>query len=488
MFGVPQAFEVGLGEADVAVAQRACVDPVVVDAQAQPRRRLALAEATGSSSKLANAYGVAVMGTMLTTTLLKLRAGLADWPRPGLETAIQTLTIGAMLWIVFGLDSTDEFKFFYLILLPVVAFSVKDGYVAAAFSVLASDLLMMAILYWRDTGTASVTELQFLMLALSRRLPGMIRDALAAQEARPALPVTGRFSATRQRALVVEVMKAMGFPFDRGRLDESEHPFTEGVPGDIRVTTRFDQAEPFTGLLGALHETGHAMYDLGMPAEWRDQPVGRDRGMALEESQSLLLEMIVGRSLAFTRYLQPLFLRHFQASGPEWEVDNLHRLLTRVRRGLIRVDADEMTYPLHIMQRYDLEKKLLAGTLVARDLPAAWDAAMEQRFGARPANFSEGCLQDVHWALGLFGYFPCYMLGSVIAAQLWESLRAQVDDVEAQIARGEFGGVFAWLRDHVHGYGAKLQVKELVREATGQPLGAKALLRYLGGKYAAETP
>jgi carboxypeptidase Taq len=326
-------------------------------------------------------------------------------------------------------------------------------------------------------------DIDAIFKALSRRLPGMIRDALAAQEARVVLPITGRFTSSRQRALVVEVMKAMGFPFDRGRLDESEHPFTEGVPGDIRVTTRFDPADPFTGLLGALHETGHAMYDLGMPTAWRDQPVGRDRGMALEESQSLLLEMIVGRSHAFTRYLQPLLLRHFQVSGAEWEVDNLHRLLTRVRRGLIRVDADEMTYPLHIMHRYDLEKRLLANSLAVRDLPDAWNTAMEQRFGARPANFAEGCLQDVHWALGSFGYFPSYALGAVIAAQLWESLRASLPEVEEQVAGGEFGGLFGWLREHVHGLGAKVLVKELVQQSTGQPLGATAFLRYLDARY-----
>ncbi len=326
-------------------------------------------------------------------------------------------------------------------------------------------------------------DIDAIFKALTRRLPGMIRDALAAQEGKAALPLSGRFSSSRQRALVVEVMKAMGFPFERGRLDESEHPFTEGVPGDIRVTTRFDSAEPFAGLLGALHETGHAMYDLGMPAAWRDQPVARDRGMALEESQSLLLEMIVGRSLAFVRYLQPLLLRHFQVSGPEWEVDNLHCVLTRVRRGLIRVDADELTYPLHIMQRYDLEKKLLAGTLAVRDLPEAWDSAMEQRCGARPASFSEGCLQDVHWALGSFGYFPSYALGAVIAAQLWESLRTSLPDVEEQIARGEFGGLFGWLREQVHALGAKVPVKELVQQATGQPLGASAYLRYIDARY-----
>ena len=168
------------------------------------------------------------------------------------------------------------------------------------------------------------------------------------------------------------------------------------------------------------------MYDLGMPQAWRDQPVGRDRGMALEESQSLLLEMIIGRSRPFVTWLQPLLVKHFGVQGPEWEVDALLQRLTRVRRGLIRVDADELSYPLHILHRYEIEKNLVAGQLQVADLPEVWNTGMERRFGARPANVSEGCLQDVHWALGLFGYFPSYVLGSVIAAQLWESLRAQV--------------------------------------------------------------
>ena len=185
---------------------------------------------------------------------------------------------------------------------------------------------------------------------------------------------------------MVEVMKAIGFPFDRGRLDESEHPFTEGVPGDIRVTTRFDPDDLFSGLLGAMHETGHAMYDLGLPQDWRDQPVGRDRGMALEESQSLLMEMFICRSRPFVRYVQPLLMKHFGVSGPEWELENVYAHLTRVQRGLIRVDADELTYPLHIMLRYELEKELLSGELAVRDLPEAWNAGMEQRLGIRPAN------------------------------------------------------------------------------------------------------
>ena len=199
--------------------------------------------------------------------------------------------------------------------------------------------------------------------ALSRRLPSLIREVIGLQDGRSLVPIAGKFPPGKQRALAVEIMKAVGFPFDRGRLDESEHPFTEGVPGDIRVTTRFDSSDLFSGLLGALHETGHAMYDLGLPQEWRDQPVGRDRGMALEESQSLMLEMLVCRSRPFVAYLAPLVMKHFGVSGPEWDPENIYAHITRVRRSLIRVDADELTYPLHILLRYELEKKLLSGEL-----------------------------------------------------------------------------------------------------------------------------
>jgi carboxypeptidase Taq len=318
---------------------------------------------------------------------------------------------------------------------------------------------------------------------LSRRLPSLIREAIVAQESRPLLPLEGKFPPGKQRALIVEIMKAIGFPFDRGRLDESEHPFTEGVPGDIRVTTRLDSNDIFSGLLGALHETGHAMYDLGLPQDWRDQPVGRDRGMALEESQSLLIEMIVCRSRPFVRYVQPLLAKHFAVSGPEWDAENVYAHLTRVRRGLIRVDADELTYPLHIMLRYELEKQLLSGELAVRDLAEAWNTGMEQRLGIRPGSDVEGCLQDIHWAVGSFGYFPSYALGAVIAAQLYESLRADVPALDEQLARGEFAGLLGWLRTHVYGLGAKVPVQDLLKGATGKPLSATSFVRYVEAKY-----
>ena len=334
----------------------------------------------------------------------------------------------------------------------------------------------------------STADIDSMFKALSRRLPSLIRETIALQETRPLLPLTGKFTSGKQRALAVEVMKAVGFPFERGRLDESEHPFTEGVPGDIRVTTRFDPADLFSGLLGALHETGHAMYDLGLPQDWRDQPVGRDRGMALEESQSLLIEMIICRSRAFVRYLKPLLEKHFAVSGPEWDLENLYAHLTRVKRSLIRVDADELTYPVHVMLRYELEKQMLTGELAVKDLPAAWNAGMEQRLGIRPANDVEGCLQDIHWAVGSFGYFPSYALGAVIAAQLYESLRADVPELDDQIAHGEFDGLFGWLRTHVHGIGAKVTVQELMKDATGKPLGAASFVRYVESKYLEGAP
>ena len=331
-------------------------------------------------------------------------------------------------------------------------------------------------------------EIDAMFKALARRLPAMIRDVLDQQERRPVLPIVGKFSASKQKALAIEVMKAVGFPFDRGRLDESEHPFTEGVPGDVRVTTRFDTADPFTGLLGALHETGHAMYDVGMPLEFADQPVGRDRGMALEESQSLLMEMIVCRSRPFVKYLRPLLEKHFGVTGPEWSEENLYAHLTRVRRGPIRVDADELTYTLHIQLRYELEKQLLEGKLAVRNLRDAWNASMDQRLGLRPASDLEGVLQDVHWAVGSFGYFPSYALGAVMAAQFYEALRVAVPDIDEQIARGEFGGLMGWLRENVHGQGARVSAQELLKQATGKPLSAASALRYLESKYLVSEP
>jgi carboxypeptidase Taq len=329
-------------------------------------------------------------------------------------------------------------------------------------------------------------EIDTIFTTLGRRLPGLIQAVIDLQARRPPLEITGRYTPSRQRQLALDLMKAMGFPFDRGRLDESEHPFTGGVPGDIRITTRFNPTDPLSGLMGILHETGHAMYDVGLPEAWRGQPVGRDRGMAVQESQSLLLEMLIGRNRPFLRYLKPHLDKAFGVTGPEWEVENVYRLLIRVRRSLIRVDADEVTYPVHIMLRYELENEILRGELKVQDLPEAWNSRMQDRLGVRPASDSEGCLQDVHWAVGSFGYFPSYAIGAVIAGQLYESLRSDRPELDDEVAAGQFAGLFDWLRQNVHSVAATVSTPELIRNATGKPLSAAAWVRYIEGKYLEE--
>jgi len=181
--------------------------------------------------------------------------------------------------------------------------------------------------------------------------------------------------------------------------------------------------------------------------------------------------------------LKPLLEKHLGVAGPEWEAENLYRHLTRVHRGLIRADADELTYPAHILLRYELEKDLLSGALKVDNLPEAWNELAQSRLGLRPANDLEGCLQDIHWAVGQFGIFPAYALGALIAMQLWEKLRADRESLDAEVAAGDFTGMFAWLREHVHGVGAKMTVQDLVKAASGRPLSAAPALRYLEAKY-----
>jgi len=301
----------------------------------------------------------------------------------------------------------------------------------------------------------STADIDTIFKALSRKLPGLINQAIEVQADRAPIPFTGKFSVSRQRQLSLEVLKALGFPFDRGRLDESEHPFTEGVPGDIRVTTRFDASDPFSGLLGAVHETGHAMYDLGLPVKWQDQPVGRDRGLALEESQSLLFEMNICRSRSFVAYLKPLMDKYLQVSGDEWTEQNLYRHLIRVRRSLIRMDADELTYPVHIMLRYELEKKILDGALPIADLPEAWkrqsgtaaEHPADQRCGRLPAGHPLGR--------------RAFRILSVLRPRGRHRRSAERGvargrpSLDAEIAAGQFGGILDWLRENVHGVGAR---------------------------------
>ncbi|NKB48180.1 MAG: carboxypeptidase M32 [Alphaproteobacteria bacterium] len=315
-------------------------------------------------------------------------------------------------------------------------------------------------------------------------LPNFLQEVLEFQASRPA-PVTpkGPFPVETQRALGRQLMRTVGFDFERGRLDVSHHPFCGGSTGDIRITTRYDEADFTSSLMGVLHETGHAMYELGLPEAWHYQPVGGALGMAIHESQSLLVEMQVCRSRPFLAYAGPLMQKAFDGSGPAWEVDNLYRLYTRVEPGFIRVDADEVTYPAHIILRYRLERALIAGDLSLADLPGAWNDGMQELLGITPPDDGLGCLQDVHWPSGDFGYFPTYTMGAIAAAQLYAAARRDAPDLEGNIAAGDFAPLMAWLRTHVHGQGSRVTGDDLLTAATGSALDLAGFQNHLRARY-----
>ena len=252
----------------------------------------------------------------------------------------------------------------------------------------------------------------------------------------------------------------------------SHHPFCGGEPDDTRITTRYNEGDFLESLFAVLHETGHALYQQGLPKAWRGQPVGDAGGMALHESQSLTMEMQVSRSAAFLEFAAPIVQRSLLGAptrAAQWQPENLVALATRVRRGFIRVDADELTYPQHVILRYELETALLDGRLEVADLPDAWDEKMSAGLGLSTAgDFANGCMQDVHWFAGLIGYFPTYTLGAVIAAQLYRAAREQVAGLEDAIRAGDFPVLVDWLRDRVHRRGRLLPSMALVAEATGR--------------------
>ncbi len=326
-------------------------------------------------------------------------------------------------------------------------------------------------------------EIDRIFTPLAQRLPALIQEAMDSQQTKTVLPVNAKVAPGKQRALAQLLMERLGFSFERGRLDESEHPFTGGSHGDIRITTRFNAQDLLSGLMAVVHETGHALYGQNLPATWRFQPAGQDAGMAVHESQSLLLEMFVGRGQAFAEFLSPLLMKTLGSDDACWHADNLYRSMNRVERGLIRVDADELTYPIHIMLRYDLERQLLDGELAVKDLPAAWNEGMASRLGVRPTSDAQGCLQDIHWSFGAFGYFPSYAIGAVIAAQLMEAIRADLPMLDHDIAQGNFTALFAWLKTNVHATGATLNTLQHVQEASGRVLNAAAWLRHVENKY-----
>ena len=293
-----------------------------------------------------------------------------------------------------------------------------------------------------------------------------------------------RFPVDRQRVLAESAAAALGFDFRGGRLDVTEHPFCTGIgPGDVRVTTKYDEHRFDDAFFSVLHEVGHGLYEQGLPPEQWGAPAGESISLGVHESQSRLWENFVGRGRPFWTYWFPIARRTFHDALHDVSLDRFLTEINRVEPSLIRIQADEATYNLHVLIRFELEQALLSGDLPTADLPAAWNARYAETLGVTPATDAEGCLQDVHWAAGLIGYFPTYTLGNVYAAQLFAKATADLPGLEEGLARGDSADLLSWLRDKVHRQGQRHAPTDLIERAVGGPVDPKPLLAHLRRKY-----
>ncbi|HME25629.1 MAG TPA: carboxypeptidase M32 [Acetobacteraceae bacterium] len=291
------------------------------------------------------------------------------------------------------------------------------------------------------------------------------------------------FPVAVQEALCRRLAERLGLDFTHARLDRSAHPFSGGTPSDVRITSRYDDRDFTQAVLAVMHETGHALYERGLPETWARQPVGEAAGMAAHESQSLIVEMQACRSDAFLSWLGPELHAAFGGDPAPYRADNLARLWRRVERGFIRVDADEMTYPAHVILRFRLEQALVGGTLAVADLPGAWNDGFRSLLDMAPPDDARGCLQDIHWYDGAFGYFPSYTLGAMAAAQLMAAARREVAGLDAALGRGNLSALLAWLRAKVHGQGSRYGFNALLAKATGRPLDPADFQAHLTARY-----
>lgn len=366
-------------------------------------------------------------------------------------------------------------------LAKVVEFAREEARVRAADSGLSRYDAMLE-LYEPDMNCA---KLDALFGEVKTWLPEFIQRADANQANKNLLTPTGPFAIAQQKELGLAAMGLLGFDFEHGRLDVSSHPFCGGVPSDVRITTRYDESDFMKALLGVIHETGHARYEQNLPRAWAGLPVGEARSTGIHESQSLFFEMQLARSPEFTQLLAPLAQRLLdRAQDPAFTVDNLYAFNTRIKRGYIRVDADELTYPAHVILRYEIERALIEGEIEVDDIPALWNEKMQAYLGlSTEGNYRDGCMQDIHWALGLFGYFPSYTLGAIYAAQEFAAATRAIEQLPAKIAAGELGELFQWLNDNIWSKASLLSTDELMIAATGEPLNARHFKAHLERRY-----
>ncbi|MFC7027378.1 carboxypeptidase M32 [Halomicroarcula sp. GCM10025324] len=324
-----------------------------------------------------------------------------------------------------------------------------------------------------DTAEAVLTTLREELVPLI--------DDIAASDVTLASPFEGTYDDDTQHALVEAALDTLGYDWDRGRLDTAPHPFSTGTQFDARVTTRFTPDDPLDALGSTIHEFGHATYTQGLPREEYGTPLGDNRDLSVHESQSRFWENHVGRSRPFWDLFAPTVNDHL---GTDATPREFYEAANEVYDdNLIRVEADELTYHMHIVLRFEIERDLIRGDLEVEEVPQVWNDKMEQYLGVRPDTDAEGCLQDIHWTNGAIGYFPTYSLGSVLAAQLAHHVDADVDDFDGTVRAGEFGPIHEWLTEHIHRHGARYTTDDLIEEATGEAFSADYFVEYADEKY-----
>ncbi len=330
---------------------------------------------------------------------------------------------------------------------------------------------------------ATTQEVRETFTTLRDGLVPLVRDISAVDQVDDSF-LYGDFDADTQEAFSREVMVALGYDTARGRLDRSAHPFTTSLGSDdVRITTRFDPQKPAPALFSTIHETGHALYELGIDKTFRGTVLAEGTSLGIHESQSRMWENVIGRSKPFWSFWLPRLREHFPDPLDGIGLDEFYRAVNRVEPSLIRVDADEVTYSLHVILRFEIEQELIEGRISVNDLPAAWNARMQEFLGVVPPNNRLGVLQDVHWSAGMFGYFPTYALGNLYAAQFFNAFEASCPEIWDRVAAGETADLLGWLRQNIHRFGKAKSAHDLVRDITGESLNPNYFLAYLRQKY-----
>lgn len=330
---------------------------------------------------------------------------------------------------------------------------------------------------------SKTTEIKKNYAFLKEKLPNLIQEAINKQKSESFLPVA-KIGIEQQKLISQKIVEILGFDFTRGRIDESVHPFCRGSPDDIRLTTKYYEDNFLPGIMASMHEAGHGLYEQNLPVLYRNQFVGKARSMSIHESQSLLMEVQIGKSKEFMEFFAKLLRDDFNLQGKEYSSENLYKMVTRIKPNFIRIHADEVTYPMHVILRFEIEEALINNEITLDELPVYWNQKMYEYFGVIPPSNREGCLQDIHWSLGDFGYFPSYTNGAIIASMLMHKIQQVNPNLNQEITRGEFKNLNHFLNLNVRSFGSFKKSDDLMKDATGEEkINPVIFLKYLEQKY-----